>query len=245
MRLSRRTRHDGWGDRPAVTRGKKGGTPVDGLQPAPARKGAGLPESSVEASTIAVQLIPADAMRRVDAADPGTCPFWRGRTDPTPLGEIPVAHRARASRARRHGCKLWRVVLVWGRFIPSWPLFNKSARNWWPNHTQWRTLPTTGASSVTVSLWPTSNIPVRTGVLTSGFHVAFRCRMRCFQPLVFSRMRRLEAKECWASSCRCTTCAVYVLRVGHWKNKEQISFRHILKTLSSIHFSGGARWILT
>jgi hypothetical protein len=58
-----------------VTRGKKGGTPVVGLQPAPARKGAGLPESSVEESTIAAQLIPADAMHRVDAADPKNCPF--------------------------------------------------------------------------------------------------------------------------------------------------------------------------
>ena len=32
-------------------------------------------EGSVEARTIAVQLIPADATRRVDAPDPGNCPF--------------------------------------------------------------------------------------------------------------------------------------------------------------------------
>jgi len=32
-------------------------------------------EGSEEARTIAVQLIPADAMRRIDAAAPGTCPF--------------------------------------------------------------------------------------------------------------------------------------------------------------------------
>jgi hypothetical protein len=32
-------------------------------------------EGTEEARTIAVQLIPADAVRRIDAADPGTCPF--------------------------------------------------------------------------------------------------------------------------------------------------------------------------
>jgi hypothetical protein len=32
-------------------------------------------EGSVEARTIAVQLIPADATRRVDAPSPGNCPF--------------------------------------------------------------------------------------------------------------------------------------------------------------------------
>ena len=32
-------------------------------------------EGTVEARTIAVQLIPADAVRRIDAADPGHCPF--------------------------------------------------------------------------------------------------------------------------------------------------------------------------
>jgi quercetin dioxygenase-like cupin family protein len=32
-------------------------------------------ESDVEAQTIAVQLIPAGAKRRIDAADPGNCPF--------------------------------------------------------------------------------------------------------------------------------------------------------------------------
>jgi uncharacterized RmlC-like cupin family protein len=32
-------------------------------------------EGTNVASTIAVQLIPADAMRRIDAADPGNCPF--------------------------------------------------------------------------------------------------------------------------------------------------------------------------
>lgn len=32
-------------------------------------------EGSVEARTIAVQLIPADATRRIDAPDPGNCPF--------------------------------------------------------------------------------------------------------------------------------------------------------------------------
>ena len=32
-------------------------------------------EDAVEARTIVVQLIPADAMRRIDAADPGHCPF--------------------------------------------------------------------------------------------------------------------------------------------------------------------------
>jgi uncharacterized cupin superfamily protein len=32
-------------------------------------------EDTVEARTIVVQLIPADAMRRIDAADPGHCPF--------------------------------------------------------------------------------------------------------------------------------------------------------------------------
>jgi cupin domain len=32
-------------------------------------------EGTVQASTIAVQLIPADAKRRVDAPDPGNCPF--------------------------------------------------------------------------------------------------------------------------------------------------------------------------
>ena len=32
-------------------------------------------EGIEEARTIAVQLIPADAVRRIDAADPGNCPF--------------------------------------------------------------------------------------------------------------------------------------------------------------------------
>jgi hypothetical protein len=32
-------------------------------------------EGAEEARTIAVQLIPADAVRRIDAADPGNCPF--------------------------------------------------------------------------------------------------------------------------------------------------------------------------
>jgi hypothetical protein len=32
-------------------------------------------EGVVEARTITVQLIPADAVRRIDAADPGNCPF--------------------------------------------------------------------------------------------------------------------------------------------------------------------------
>jgi len=32
-------------------------------------------EGTVEAHTIAVQLIPADAMRRIDAENPGNCPF--------------------------------------------------------------------------------------------------------------------------------------------------------------------------
>jgi quercetin dioxygenase-like cupin family protein len=32
-------------------------------------------EGTVEARTITVQLIPADAVRRIDAPDPGTCPF--------------------------------------------------------------------------------------------------------------------------------------------------------------------------
>ncbi len=32
-------------------------------------------EGSVEARTVAVQLIPADATRRVDVANPGNCPF--------------------------------------------------------------------------------------------------------------------------------------------------------------------------
>jgi hypothetical protein len=32
-------------------------------------------EGAVEARTIAVQLIPADAIRRIDAADPGNCLF--------------------------------------------------------------------------------------------------------------------------------------------------------------------------
>ena len=32
-------------------------------------------EATVEARTIAVQLIPADAVRRIDAEDPGNCPF--------------------------------------------------------------------------------------------------------------------------------------------------------------------------
>ena len=32
-------------------------------------------EGAVEARTVAVQLIPADATRRIDAADPGNCPF--------------------------------------------------------------------------------------------------------------------------------------------------------------------------
>src|SRR4051812_20850650 len=32
-------------------------------------------EGPVEAQTIAVQLIPADAIRRIDAASPGNCPF--------------------------------------------------------------------------------------------------------------------------------------------------------------------------
>ena len=32
-------------------------------------------EGAIEARTIAVQLIPADALRRLDAAAPGNCPF--------------------------------------------------------------------------------------------------------------------------------------------------------------------------
>jgi uncharacterized cupin superfamily protein len=32
-------------------------------------------EGAVEARTIAVQFIPSDAVRRIDAADPGNCPF--------------------------------------------------------------------------------------------------------------------------------------------------------------------------
>ncbi len=32
-------------------------------------------EGSVEAKTVAVQLVPADATRRIDAGSPGTCPF--------------------------------------------------------------------------------------------------------------------------------------------------------------------------
>ena len=32
-------------------------------------------EGNVEASTIAVQLVPTAAIRRIDAADPGNCPF--------------------------------------------------------------------------------------------------------------------------------------------------------------------------
>jgi hypothetical protein len=32
-------------------------------------------EGTVEARTIAVQLIPADAMRRIDVQSPGNCPF--------------------------------------------------------------------------------------------------------------------------------------------------------------------------
>jgi hypothetical protein len=32
-------------------------------------------EGDVEAKTIAVQLIPADAVRRIDVADPGNCHF--------------------------------------------------------------------------------------------------------------------------------------------------------------------------
>ena len=32
-------------------------------------------EGGVEARSIAVQLIPADAVRRIDAEDPGSCPF--------------------------------------------------------------------------------------------------------------------------------------------------------------------------
>jgi hypothetical protein len=32
-------------------------------------------EGTVEARTMVVQLIPADAMRRIDAADPGNCTF--------------------------------------------------------------------------------------------------------------------------------------------------------------------------
>ena len=38
-------------------------------------------EGDVEARTIAVQLIPADAARRIDVADPGNCHFRRGRVD--------------------------------------------------------------------------------------------------------------------------------------------------------------------
>jgi hypothetical protein len=34
-------------------------------------------EGDVEAKTIAVQLIPADAARRIDVADPGNCHFNR------------------------------------------------------------------------------------------------------------------------------------------------------------------------
>jgi quercetin dioxygenase-like cupin family protein len=54
-------------------------------------------EGDVEAKTIAVQLIPADAARRIDVADPGNCHFRRGRADLTPLRTLPDAHRARAS----------------------------------------------------------------------------------------------------------------------------------------------------
>jgi uncharacterized cupin superfamily protein len=36
-------------------------------------------EGDVEARTISVQLIPADAARRIDVADPGNCHFRRGR----------------------------------------------------------------------------------------------------------------------------------------------------------------------
>jgi hypothetical protein len=32
-------------------------------------------EGTVEARTIALQLIPANAMRRIDVASPGKCPF--------------------------------------------------------------------------------------------------------------------------------------------------------------------------
>ena len=32
-------------------------------------------DASIEARTIVVQLIPADAMRRIDAVDPGNCTF--------------------------------------------------------------------------------------------------------------------------------------------------------------------------
>ena len=57
-------------------------------------------EGDVEARTIAVQFIPADAARRIDVADPGNCHFRRGRVDLTPLRAIPDAHRARASSDR-------------------------------------------------------------------------------------------------------------------------------------------------
>ena len=57
-------------------------------------------EGDVEAKTIAVQLIPADAARRIDVADPGNCHFRRGRVHSTPLRAIPDAHRALASSDR-------------------------------------------------------------------------------------------------------------------------------------------------
>jgi uncharacterized cupin superfamily protein len=57
-------------------------------------------EGDVEARTIAVQLISADAERRIDVADPGNCNFHRRRADSTPLRAIPDAHRARPSRDR-------------------------------------------------------------------------------------------------------------------------------------------------
>jgi mannose-6-phosphate isomerase-like protein (cupin superfamily) len=57
-------------------------------------------ESDVEAKTIAVQLIPADAARRIDVADPGNCHFRQGRVDLAPFRAIPDAHRAGASSDR-------------------------------------------------------------------------------------------------------------------------------------------------
>jgi hypothetical protein len=63
-------------------------------------EGMGFVEGDVEARTIAVQLIPADAARRIDVADPGNCHFRRGRVHATPLRAIPDARRALASSDR-------------------------------------------------------------------------------------------------------------------------------------------------
>jgi hypothetical protein len=53
-------------------------------------------EGNVEAKTIAVQLIPADAVRRIDVADPGNCHFWHGQC-PIPAPARPGARSTSGS----------------------------------------------------------------------------------------------------------------------------------------------------